>query len=106
MQEPAPAPAPALGQMPTIKAQNLNERDFTLPQDLPGHKTLVLIAFERQQQTNVNTWIDGMKLIGSAYAWVETPVIESKNGFMRAFIDGGMRSGIREVTIREKTVTL
>jgi hypothetical protein len=96
----------SLGQMPVIKAQTLNERELTLPRDLPGDKTLVLIAFEREQQKNVNTWIAGMKLGDNPFPWVETPVIEPRGSLSRAFIDGGMRMGIRDVITREKTITL
>jgi hypothetical protein len=96
----------SLGQMPVIKAQTLNERELTLPQDLPGEKTLVLIAFEREQQKNVNTWIAGMNLGENPFPWVETPVIEPRGSLSRAFIDNGMRIGIRDVGTREKTITL
>jgi hypothetical protein len=94
------------GQMPVIKAQTLNERDVTLPADLPAEKTLVLIAFERNQQGNVNTWVDGLKLTESPHAWIETPVIDPRGSLSRAFIDGGMRLGIRDTVTREKTITL
>lgn len=96
----------ALGQLPTIDAQNLNERAVRLPQDLPAEKTLVLIAFERQQQANLDTWIAGMQLNRSPMPWIETPVIDPKNAFVRGFIDSGMRRGITDTVARERTVTL
>jgi hypothetical protein len=37
----------AAGRMPTISAENLNEKPFTLPAQLPAERTLVLVAFER-----------------------------------------------------------
>lgn len=100
------AAPPSLGQLPTIDALNLNERAVRLPQDLPAEKTLVLIAFERQQQANLDTWIAGMQLNRSPIPWIETPVIEPKNAFVRGFIDSGMRRGIPDTAARERTITL
>jgi hypothetical protein len=100
------ATPPALGQLPTIDAQNLNERALRLPQDLPAEKTLVLIAFERQQQANLDTWIAGLQLNRSPMPWIETPVIDPKNAFVRGFIDSGMRRGIPDTAARERTITL
>ncbi len=92
--------------MPSIRAQTLNQRELTLPQELPGEVTLVLMAFEREQQVKVDTWIVGLNLKQNPFAWVETPVIEPKNWLVRAFIDNGMRGGITDTAIREKTITL
>jgi hypothetical protein len=79
---------------------------LTLPQELPGEKSLVLMAFEREQQKNVDTWINGMKLTDSAIPWIETPVINPQNRLFRAFINGGMRRGITDQKSRERTITL
>jgi hypothetical protein len=102
----AQTPAMALGRMPTIQAESLAERALTLPQDLPGERTLVLIAFERFQQKNIDTWIDGMQLKSSTMSWIETPIIDPQNMFVRAMINGGMRRGIPDPIAREKTITL
>jgi hypothetical protein len=104
--------APASGQtaiiakMPELKTETLAERELTLPKDLPGEKSLVLMAFEREQQKNVETWIDGMKLAESPLPWIETPVINPQNRLVRAFINGGMRRGITDEKSRERTITL
>jgi hypothetical protein len=97
---------PSLGKMPSIKTETLAERELTLPQELPGEKSLVFMAFEREQQKNVDTWINGMKLTDSAIPWIETPVINPQNRFFRAFINGGMRRGITDQKSRERTITL
>ncbi len=109
---PTPAPATSLnapapiGQMPIIQAETLSERKVTLPQDLPGEKTLALIAFTREQQTNVNTWIQGMSLNTATEPWVELPVVGPQNSLMRSFTDGGMRMGIRDEAMRNRVITL
>jgi hypothetical protein len=104
-QTPLPPPS-SLGQMPIIQAETLSERKVTLPQDLPGEKTLALIAFERGQQTNINTWVDGLSLKTTTEPWVEQPVIEPRSSWSRAFIDGGMRMGIRDEAMRNRVITL
>jgi hypothetical protein len=92
--------------MPSLKAANLNERVVTLPADLPGEKTLVLMAFLREQQPDVNTWIEGMKLLDSKLPWVEVPVVGAGGRLWQGLVNAGMRSGIREETMRERVITL
>lgn len=95
---------------PVITAENLNKQKITLPDDLNGNPVLVLIAYKREQQLNVNTWLDRMDEIGAAIPGVqiiETPTISSGRwGWMAGFIDGGMRSGIPDTDARGRTITL
>lgn len=95
---------------PTISAENLNKEPITLPDDLAGNPALVLVAFKRQQQTNINTWLDQLETIEQAIPGVrviETPTISSLYwGWMAGFIDGGMRSGIPDPDARARTITL
>lgn len=95
---------------PTITAENLNKEKITLPDDLAGKPALVLIAYQRQQQENVNTWLGHLDTIEQAIPGVriiETPTISSmKWGWFSGFIDGGMRSGIPDQQARARTITL
>lgn len=95
---------------PKIEAENLNRDSITLPDDLGGNPALVLVAFKRQQQANVNTWLGMIPDIESAIDGVrviETPTISGlKWGWMSGFIDGGMRSGIPDLDARARTITL
>jgi hypothetical protein len=99
-------PAAAAPKMPVVEAETLNEKSLALPRDLPGEKTLVLIAFSQAQQKNVDTWIDGMNLNAVNFAWIETPVIDPLYGFFSGFIQNGMRKGIPDLKARERTVTI
>jgi hypothetical protein len=92
--------------MPPIKSETLNERELTLPADLPADKTLVLMPFTQEQQAEVDTWVAGMGLATSSVVWIETPVIDPANAFVRAMINGGMRRGIPDTRMRERTITL
>jgi hypothetical protein len=95
---------------PSITAENLNRVAVTIPDDLAGSPALILMAYKRNQQTNVNTWlghIDRMESQIPGLRVLETPTISSRRwGWMAGFIDGGMRSGIPDLEARERTVTL
>jgi hypothetical protein len=98
-------PAP-LGRMPTVTAESLSEKPITVPAQLPAERTLVLIAFEREQQTVLNTWMAGLNLTDNKLPWIEAPVIGKGYGLIRSFINGGMRRGIQDTALRDRTVTL
>jgi hypothetical protein len=92
--------------MSAVEAETLSEKSLVLPRDLPGEKTLILIAFARKQQTNIDTWINGMNLKEAKFAWIETPVIDPFYGLFSGFIQRGMRKGIPDSADRERTVTI
>jgi hypothetical protein len=100
------AHATPAGRMPVISTETLSEKPLTLPADLPAEKTLVLIAFEREQQKDIDTWVEGMQLKAGALPWIETPVIDPQNTFFRAVINRGMRGGIPDKALQDKTITL
>jgi len=94
---------------PSVKASNLEKRDFNLPADFEGKRNLVLVAFEREQQKDVDTWLRQMKQfeeLDSGFHYYELPTIQRPGAFMRWFIDTGMRHGIPDRKARERTITL
>lgn len=93
-------------QIGTIAASDLNGREIVFPRDLPGQRTLALIAYERGQQGAVDSWVEGLDLRQSDIPWVELPVIEDRGALFRSFIDNGMRSGIVQPEARARVVTL
>lgn len=104
-------PWAAIGQgltnfMPNLSAEDLNERAINLPEQLPAEKTMVLMPFTQDQQAEVNTWVAGMSLATSSLAWIETPVIDPSNAFVRAMISAGMRRGIPDTRMRERIITV
>jgi hypothetical protein len=98
--------APAEARMPEISAETLSERKVILPRDLPGERTLVLIAFVGSQQKNIDTWVVGLDLMKSSIEWIEAPVIDKPNALSQSFINGGMRMGIPDPKVRDRTITL
>jgi len=94
---------------PTVKASSLENRELTLPGDFDGARNLVLVAFEREQQKNVDSWLHKMSQfeeLDTDFRYYELPTIERMNAFMRWFIDSGMRRGIPDRKARERTITL
>ena len=82
---------------------------MTLPGALKGKLNLVLIAFWRRQQREINTWLAYLEPWKKKYPglrFYEFPTIRSGMRFFRFFIDGGMRSGIPDKSARQRTITL
>lgn len=95
------------GPFPTVETKDLNGRELTLPQDLPGTPTLVLIAFTQGQQSGVNRWIDAMQLESREdIQWIEMPVVASGTRVIGPMLDGWMRQGIQDLEMRARTITV
>lgn len=92
---------------PQVTIKDLNGRQLSFPKRLPAERTMVLIAFKREQQSDLDTWINalGLKSPG-APAWIEMPVIANYGSIFRSFVDNGMRSGIVSKSDRARVFTL
>jgi hypothetical protein len=94
---------------PEIRGKNLDGKHFLLPQDFEGDLNLVILAFQREQQLMVNTWLPTADLLESIHPglrYYELPTISRRNPIARWFINTGMRSGIKDLKSRRKTITL
>lgn len=95
---------------PSVSGENLHGERVTFPDDLKGQPALVLVAFKREQQADVDTWLNQLDAIEAAIPGIrviETPTISSARwGWFAWFIDGGMRSGIPDPDARARTITL
>ena len=91
---------------PVLSGDNLNGMRFNLPQDFPADRTLVLIAFEREQQVILDSWSQGLDLINSQIPWIEVPVISTPYILGSFIIDSGMRRGIPNPKVRDRVITL
>lgn len=103
-----PGNSPA-AHFPSVKASNLEKRNFNLPADFEGERNLLLVAFEREQQKDVDTWLREMKRfeeLDPGFRYYELPTIQRPNALTRWFIDNGMRHGIPDRKARERTITL
>ena len=109
MQSPDPRAPDDLGRFPRVEGSNLEGDRFVLPADFGGEFNVVLVAFKREQQHDVDTWMPLLKRIAAANPRLrvyEIPTLGRRYRLMRSFIDGGMRSGIPDRAVRAATITL
>ncbi|MHB0962651.1 MAG: hypothetical protein ACYC5V_05525 [Gemmatimonadaceae bacterium] len=94
---------------PVVTSENLERRSFTLPRDFGGERNVVFVAFERQQQRDVDSWVPLVKSLVSrtpGTEYYEIPTIKRMVAPMRWMINRGMRGGIDDRGARERTITL
>ena len=94
---------------PRVHAANLERHPFVLPDDFAGERNLVLIAFQREQQFDIDTWIpvaQRMMQRHRDFRYYELPTISRSVPLARWWLDGAMRAGIPDRVAREATITL
>src|SRR5512146_1371356 len=94
---------------PRVQGANLERRSLTLPDDFAGERNLVLIAFKREQQFEIDTWIPAARQLARDYPdfrYYELPTISRNVPLARWWLDGAMRAGIPDRAAREATITL
>ena len=99
----------ALGVVPEVTGANLLKRSITLPSGLDGDHNLLLVAFVREQQEDINTWLDATVPIAESrelFEVYEIPTIGPMSSMMKWIIDNGMRSGIPSDAQRRRTITI
>ncbi|MDG6256271.1 MAG: hypothetical protein QCH35_01595 [Methanomicrobiaceae archaeon] len=83
---------------PTITASSLEGTNVTLPDAVGGKVALIVIAFERAAQSQINSWVGPFEATFENNPGVvvyEVPMIDSAIWrMMRGMIDAGMRAGI------------
>jgi hypothetical protein len=82
---------------PEVKDDSLANTPVTLPDSARGKVTLVTVAFLRESQSQLDSWLDPFfEKYGSnpKYTFYEVPMLSRGYKFMRFMIDGGMRAGI------------
>lgn len=96
-------------QIPAMTGIDLTGEERPIPQSLEGDLNILIFAFEREQQQNVNTWLPAVKDMEQSYESVrfyEIPLIYEMNALMRGWVNNGMRSGIEGQQARERTITV
>jgi len=93
---------------PQVSGKDLNHKPWIAPADFPGDRTIVVVAFAREQQADVDTWTEGLGLNtpSSTLPWIEMPLINDPGMFMRWFINTGMRRGIPSKEVRSHVWTV
>ena len=94
---------------PGVTGIDLEGKDRQLPAAFSGRKNLVAVAFEREHQDAVNTWIpfaESQMASDPDVRFYEVPLIYEMMGITRMWVNNGMRSGIPDPAARERTITV
>jgi hypothetical protein len=103
------APSDSVRQFPHVEGTNLEGRRFSLPADFEAEFNVVIVAFRREQQADVDSWLPFLaeqKVRERGIRVYELPTLNRSYRLVRGFIDGGMARGIPEKATREATITL
>ncbi|MDB5946456.1 MAG: hypothetical protein JWQ33_1482 [Ramlibacter sp.] len=90
----APNESALMGRLPAMNVKSLNQQPIAFPQGLPAGRTLALVAFERGQRDEIESWITGLQLReSSAIAWLKMPVLNDPGSeSARTDIESSMRA--------------
>jgi hypothetical protein len=94
---------------PRLTARDLDGREVMLPAGLPGDWNVVIIAFRRQHQELVDSWVPWLEERAAAIPglrFAELPAIGLQWQPARPVIDGGMAAAIRDQQTRRRTLTV
>lgn len=84
---------------PVIKGELLSYKKITLPEHCKGKVSVLVIAFKRATQTQVDTWTKPLLQEFNTqddFRFIEVPMISNFYSWVSNYIDNGMRSGIIE----------
>jgi hypothetical protein len=94
---------------PEVKAQNLEGKMMTLPNDFSGDLNLVLIAYDLDQLKEMDTWLEAEPELFKGYPGIpcyEVPTLGKEYRLARFLINRGMRSEVSKEERRAHTITL
>ncbi len=94
---------------PAVSGSNLDGQKFNLPTDFDGELNIVLVAFLREQQRDINTWLPAARRLSREFEnleYYELPTIRKMNNLSQWYINNGMRLGIPDAEARRTTITL
>ena len=94
---------------PPLRARNLEGLEVALPGGFAGERNLVAIAFRRDHQALVDSWVPWFEARSASdpgLRFYELPTIGRIWAPVRNFIDGGMASSIKVPSILQRTLTV
>jgi hypothetical protein len=94
---------------PEVEARNLLGTDVALPQAFEGERNVVLVAFRRNHQDLVDSWLPWLEQRAAndpQLRFYEIPMIGRIWAPARPFIDGGMASSIKDPVVLARTLTI
>ena len=108
MSESAMSVSAAVG-FPHLAARDLEGRSLELPDAFLGASNLVIVAFRREQQAMVDSWVAWWETVAAEHPSLghyEIPVIATRWSPARRVIDGGMAQVVRAQEARRRTLTV
>lgn len=97
------------GEFPEVAAFNLLGKKFNLPGDFAKPYNIVILAYDREQQKDVYTWLPLLQKLATDFpkvAYYELPTLPEYNALARAQIDNWMLAGISDKDDRDRTITI
>ena len=94
---------------PKITGIDLNGQEQEIPTVFKNKFNLVILAFKREQQAEVDTWIKAIEPIikeNPNLNLYEIPLIYQLSAFGRMWVNNGMRFGISDKAARKRTITV
>lgn len=94
---------------PRMEARDLEGTRVVVPDDLAGERNVLLIAFRREHQALVDSWVpflDARADGDPGLRYYELPTIGLQWSPGRRVIDGGMAAAIPDPAVRRRTLTI
>lgn len=80
---------------PTVQGESLDQKAWTLPQDMQGKTVIFLMGYVQNTQFDIDRWLIGLDQLKSTFPVYELPTIKGMlPRFFKTKIDQGMRRGI------------
>jgi len=84
-------------QFPELRGKTLSGKEMVFPGSVEGFVTFLALAFERQAQAQVDSWVEPFAHAFGGAKWCaffEVPMLAGGWKLLAGYIDGGMRGGI------------
>ncbi|MFN8027020.1 MAG: hypothetical protein U0W40_11895 [Acidimicrobiia bacterium] len=94
---------------PPLRARDLEGLDVQLPDAFTGARNIVVVAFQRDHQDLVDSWVPWFEEQATTdpdLRFYELPTIGRIWAPVRRFIDGGMAAAIRDPVVLQRTFTI
>jgi hypothetical protein len=90
---------------PTVTAYALDRAKVTLPADFAAPLNLLILSFQRDQQSMVDDWVRVLPQSGPVQTWV-LPISPRANGLYRWWLNASLRGSLPPSQPRRYTVPL
>lgn len=94
---------------PRLEGRDLQRRAVSLPDGFEGERNVVIVAFRREHQTLVDSWVpwlDARASVDPGLRFYEMPTIGTQWSPARRMIDGGMATAIGDPVVLQRTITV